>query len=167
MVVTPDDFQRHLNEIIEGLEGITAIAVDLLVTGAGNTHEEALADHDRNLIALLQRFSERNFKLNKDKFVFKQQKLKYCGHILTSEGILPDPAKVEAITQMPRPRSKTEVRRLLGMINYLGKFLPQLSDISEPLRNLTKEQNQYIWSKVHQDAFNKLTQLISELPPLR
>ena len=81
---------------------------------------------------------------------------------MTSEGILPDPAKVEAITQMPRPRSKTEVRRLLGMINYPGKFLPQLSDVSEPLRNLTKEQNQFIWSKVHQDAFNKLTQLISE-----
>ena len=71
MVVTPDDFQRHVNEIIEGLEGITAIADDLLVTGAENTHEEALADHDRNLIPLLQRFSERNFKLNKDKFVFK------------------------------------------------------------------------------------------------
>ena len=94
-----------------------------------------------------------------------KQKLKYCGHVLTSEGILPDPAKVEAITRMPRPRSKTEVRRLLGMINYLGKFLPQLSDVSEPLRNLTKEQNQFIWSKVHQDAFNKLTQLISEPPP--
>ena len=68
---------------------------------------------------------------------------------------------------MPIPRSKTEVRRLLGMINYLGKFLPQLSDVSEPLRNLTKEQNQFIWSKVHQDAFNKLTQLISEPPLLR
>ena len=105
------------------------------------SHEEALADHDRNLIALLQRFSERNFKLNKDKFVFKQQKLKYCGHVLTSEGILPDPAKVEAITQMPIPRSKTEVRRLLGMINYLGKFIPQLSDVSEPLTNLTRAQN--------------------------
>ena len=167
MVVTPDDFQRHVNEIIEGLEGITAIADDLLLTGAGNTHEEALADHDRNLIALLQRFSERNFKLNKDKFVFKQQKLKYCGHILTSEGILPDPAKVEAITQMPIPRSKTEVRRLLEMINHLDKCLPQLCDVSEPLRNLIKEQNQFIWSKVYQDAFNKLTQLISEPPLLR
>ena len=140
---------------------------DLLVTGVGNTHEEALADHDRNLIALLQRCRERNFKLNKDKFVFKPQKLKYCGRILTSEGFLPDTAKVEAISQMLRPCSKTEVRRLLGMINYLGKFLPQLSDVSEPLRNLTKEQNQFNWSKVHQDAFNKLTQLISEPPLLR
>ena len=126
-----------------------------------------MADHDRNLIALLQRCRERNFKLNKDKFVFKPQKLKYCGRILTSEGFLPDTAKVEAISQMLRPCSKTEVRRLLGMINYLGKFLPQLSDVSEPLRNLTKEQNQFIWSNVHQDAFNKLTQLISEPPLLR
>ena len=116
---------------------------------------------------MLQRCRERNFKLNKDKFVFKQQKLKYCSDILTSEGILPDPAKVEAITQMPRPRGKTEVRRPLGMINYLGIFLSQLSNVSEPLRNLTKEQNQFIWSKVHQDAFNKLTQLISEPPLLR
>ena len=88
-----------------------------------------------------------------------KQNSKYCGHIFTSEGILPDPAKVEAITQMPRPRSKTEGRRLLGMINYLGKFLPQLSDVSEPLTNLTKAQNQFIWSKVQQDAFNKLTRL--------
>ena len=53
------------------------------------------------------------------------------------------------------------------MINYLGKFLPQLSDVSEPLRNLTKEQNQFIWSKVHKDAFKKLTQLIPEPPLLR
>ena len=68
---------------------------------------------------------------------------------------------------MPIPRSKTEARRLLGMINYLGKFLPQLSDVSEPLRNLTKEQNQFIWSNFRQDAFNKLTQLISEPPLLR
>ena len=99
-----DKFRRSKRR--QGLEGLTALADDLLVTGAANTHEEALADHDRNLIALLQRFSERNFKLNKDKFVFKQQKLKYCGHILTSEGILPDPARAEAITQMPRPHSK-------------------------------------------------------------
>ena len=68
---------------------------------------------------------------------------------------------IECLYVTPRPRSKTEVRRLLGMVNYPGKFLPQLSDVSEPLRNLTKEQNHFIWSKVHQDAFNKLIQLIT------
>ena len=140
----PEEFQRHVNEIIEDLEGITAIADDILVTGVGERHDEALMDHDRNLTALLERCRARNFKLNKEKVLFKQNKLKYCGHILTSEGILPDPAKVEAITQMPRPHNKTDVRRLLGMINYLGKFLTQLSDVSEPLRNLTKAETQFM-----------------------
>ena len=72
----PEEFQRHVNEIIEGVDGEPAIADDLLVTGTGKTHEEALADHDRNLIGLLQKCREWNFKLNKDKPVFKQQKLK-------------------------------------------------------------------------------------------
>ena len=54
------------------------------------------------------------------------------------------------------------------MINYLGKFLPQLSDASELLRNLTKEQKQFIWSQVHDDSLKKnLTKMISEAPLLR
>ena len=51
----PEEFQRHVNEILKGLERVTAIADDQLVTGAENTHEEALVDLDRNLVALLQR----------------------------------------------------------------------------------------------------------------
>ena len=60
--------------------------------------------------------------------------------------MLPDPVKVEAITEMPRPREKAEVRRLPGMINYLGKFV------------LVK----FIWSKVHEDAFNKLKEMMNK-----
>ena len=86
--------------------------------------------------------------------MFKQERVKYNGHILTTEGMLSDSAEVEAITEMPRPRDKAEVKRLLGMINYLGKFLPQLSDISEPLRTLNKEDVKFIWSQAHEDTFN-------------
>jgi hypothetical protein len=68
--------------------------------------------------------------------------------------MLPDSSEVEAITEMPRPRDKADVKRLLGMINYLGKFLPQLSDISEPLRTLNKEDVKFIWSQAHEDTFN-------------
>ena len=68
---------------------------------------------------------------------------------------------------MPRPRDKAEVRRLLGMINYLGKFVPQLSNVSEQLRNLKKEGVKFIWSKVHEDAFNKLKEMISQPPVLQ
>jgi hypothetical protein len=54
--------------------------------------------------------------------MFKQERVKYNGHILTTEGMLPDPAKVEAITEMPRPRDKAEVKWLLGMIIILESF---------------------------------------------
>ena len=74
---------------------------------------------------------------------------------------------MEAITKMPRPRDKAEVRRFLGIINYMAKFLPKLSELSEPLRNLTKEETQFIWSDVQEDAFSKLKKMITEPPLLR
>ena len=74
---------------------------------------------------------------------------------------------MEAITKMPRPRDKAEVRRFLGMINYMAKFLPNLSELSEPLRNLTKEETQFIWSDVQKDAFSKLKKMLTEPPLLR
>ena len=115
----------------------------------------------------MQRCGERNFKLNPSKLRFKQQKVKYIGHIFTADGNLPDPDKVEAITKMPRPRDKAEVRRFLGMINCMAKFLPKLSELSEPLRNLTKEETQFVWSNVQENAFSKLKKMLTEPPLLR
>ena len=162
-----EQFQRLVYDVIGDLDGVETIADDLLVYGTRETYEEAIKDHDKHLISLLQRCRERNLKLNKKKLRFKQQSVKYNGHILTMEGMPPDPVKVEAITEMPRPRDKAEVRHLLGMINYLGKFVPQLSNVLEPLRNLTKEGVKLIWSKVHEDAFNKLKEMISQPPVLQ
>lgn len=163
----PEEFQRLVHDVIGDLDGVETIADDLLVYGSGDSYEEAVVNHDQHLISLLDRCRERNLKLNKSKLRFKQKSVKYNGHILTTEGMLPDPAKVEAITEMPRPRDKAEVRRLLGMVNYLGKFLQQLSDVSEPLRNLTKEGVKFIWSQVHEDTFNKLKRMISQPPVLQ
>ena len=163
----PEEFQRHVQNVIEGLNGVETIADDLLVYGIGTTCEEAVIDHDNSLIDLLQRCRERNFKLNPSELRFKQQKVKYNGHIFTADGIPPDPDKVEALTKMLRPRNKAEVRRFLGMINYMAKFLPKLSELSEPLRNLTKEETQFIWSDVQVNAFLKLKKMLTEPPLLR
>ena len=95
-----EQFQRLVYDVIGDLDGVETIADDLLVYGTGDTYEEAIKDHDKHLISLLQRCRERNLKLNK-KLRFKQKSVKYNGHILTTEGMLPDPVKVEAITEMP------------------------------------------------------------------
>ena len=139
----PEEFQRRTIEILEGLNGVYAIADDCLIVGSGETVEQANLDHDKNFIQFLERCRERHYKLNLDKLRFRMETVKYHGHILTSNGLLPDPEKVEAIQQMPRPRDKTETKRLLGMITYLSKFVPQLSEVSQPLRDLTRDFHSY------------------------
>ena len=70
--VAPEEFQRRIDENLEGLEGVKAIADDILVWGDGDTYKEAIADHDKRLIALLERCQQKNIKLNKEKFQLKK-----------------------------------------------------------------------------------------------
>ena len=80
----PEQFQRLVYDVIGDLDGVETITDDLLVYGIGDTYEEAIKDHDKHLISLLQRCREHNLKLNK-KLRFKQQSMNYNGHILTTE----------------------------------------------------------------------------------
>ena len=73
------------------------IADDILVYGEGDTEQEALENHNKNLEAVLSRCKEKNIKLNKEKAQICKKKLKYMGNILTAEGISADPAKTAAI----------------------------------------------------------------------
>ena len=93
----PEEFQRRLNEALEGLDGVRTIADDTIVFGVGDTDDEAVVDHDQKLLALLERCRRRHIKLNKDKMKFKLPQLSYVGHVISAEGLKPDPAKVEAI----------------------------------------------------------------------
>ena len=70
----------------------------------------------------------------------------FMGHLLTAQDLKPDPQKVEAILKLPTPKSKEDIERLNGMVNYLAKFLPRLSHIMEPLRRLTQTGVEWHWS---------------------
>ena len=98
---------------------------------------EATADHDMKLKALLERCRQRNGKLNKAKLKLTMKQVPFMGHLITVDGLKPDPAKVKAVQEMPKPSNKTELQRFIGFVNYLSKFLPQLSATCEPLRKLT------------------------------
>ncbi|XP_062499663.1 uncharacterized protein K02A2.6-like [Corticium candelabrum] len=161
------NFQRALDNAIHGLAGIYTIADDILVVGSGTTHDEARKDHDENLLRLLQRCRNQGIKLNKDKSYIATQKVAYMGHVLTSQGIKPDDDKIEAIVKMPPPQDVQGVRRLIGMTNYLLKFMPHLSDLLEPLRQLTKQHIQWEWTDVQETAFNDIKRTVTTTPVLR
>ena len=135
--------QRRIHESLQGLKGIEDIVHDILYVGEGDTYENAFKDHDRNLIALLERCREKNIKLNPKKLQLRKQEVPYIGHVLTPDGLKPDPSKVKAIVTMPTPSDKKAMQRVLGMITYLAKFLPNLSDVTEPLRRLLDKDVQW------------------------
>ena len=141
----PEVFQKKMHELIEGLHGIEVVADDFVVVGYGNTVDEANVDHDKRLHSFLQRCEERGVKLNVDKFKLRQEEVRFIGHVATSDGLGIDPTKVKAIVDMPNPTDVPGVQRLLGLAQYLAKFLPHLSDITKPLRDLTRNDTEWVW----------------------
>nr|XP_058968946.1 uncharacterized protein LOC131795390 [Pocillopora verrucosa] len=111
----PEVWQRRMREHIEGLKGVEVIADDFVIVGYGNTPAGWQSDHDQNVRAFLNRCRERNLKLNEKKAWLRQQEVPFIGHVLTPEGLKPDPCKVEAIVQMPDPTDVHSLRRFLGM----------------------------------------------------
>ena len=87
--------------------------------------------------------------------------------MVTSEGLQVDPYKVKAIVEMPPPTDVAGVQRLLGLAQYLSKFLPHLSDLTKPLRELTRQDSQWTWDCSQKTAFEKLKEAVSNTPILR
>ena len=138
----PEEFQRRLDQALAGLNGCKAIADDILVFGCGANDEEAVRDHDEKRIALLQRCRDKGVKLNRGKLQLRLKEVAYMGHVLSVDGLQPDPEKVKAIKEMPTPTDKQSIQRLLGMTNYLQKFDPRLSEIRTSLHKFTKNDNE-------------------------
>ena len=90
-------------------------------------------EHDKRLRKVFLKVGESGLKLNKTKCQIRKQSIVFLGHIISPEGIKIDPSKTEAITKMPLPRSVNELQRFLGMVNYLGKFIPNLAEHTTPL----------------------------------
>ena len=120
IATAPEEYQRRQHEVLEGLPGIYVIADDTLITGQGESKEEELKDHDRNLVALLERPREVNLKLNPKKLKLRLSEDPFIGHLLTSTGVKPDPEKVCAVQEMPVPDEKTSVEKVEAVQQFLG-----------------------------------------------
>ena len=163
----PEEFECKLHEHLSDLQGVEILRDDILVIGSGDTLEEATADHDENLLKLLKRAREVNLKFNGKKLNLRKPEVKYMGHLLSSEGLKPDPDKVSAVSEMPKPTTKQEALSLLGFVNYLAKFLPRLSEIAQPIRQLTSKDAKFIWSKPHDQSFEQIRNLVTRHPVLK
>ena len=157
----PRLFQQKLDQNLEGLPVVHRIFDVLLITGKGPTPLATTQDHDRNLRSLLERCQERNIKLNREKFMFKCSQVPFIGHLLTNEGLKPDPPKVEAICNMPKPEDVQAVQRFVNRVKYLSRFLEDLSDMFERLPRLTHKGAPWEWCQEQEEAFTKIKKAVS------
>ncbi|XP_055525274.1 uncharacterized protein K02A2.6-like isoform X2 [Wyeomyia smithii] len=146
----PELFQKIMEQILSGCDGCVVFIDDVLVFGADQ------AEHDLRLKMVRQRLQEWNVVLNEGKCVYGVPEMKFLGHVLSADGIKPDTDKLEAIRCFREPKSGEELRSFIGLVNYLGKFIPDLATITFPLRQLTNKKQPFIWGREQQEAFVKL-----------
>ncbi|MCG7877651.1 MAG: RNase H-like domain-containing protein, partial [Candidatus Thiodiazotropha endolucinida] len=154
-------YQRAVSNIIEGIEGCSAIVDDILIWG------KDMKEHDLRLKSVLDRLRENNVKLNPRKCEFRKESVTYVGHVLTGKGCKPDPEKCRAVKEMKRPENVKELQTFMGFIQYLAKFIENLSEISAPLRTLLEKDVQWHWDHEQQLAFDTLKEKVSQAPVLR
>ncbi|MCG8048271.1 MAG: RNase H-like domain-containing protein [Candidatus Thiodiazotropha endolucinida] len=155
-----DIYNQKVDEIFEGLQGVTSICDDILVFGRSR------AEHDRNLEKVLQKSRENGLRFNPEKCQIGLTEVKYFGHVISTSGLRPDPEKVSAILNMPNPTNRSELETLLGMITYLTKFQKNLSDITNPMRELLRSDVDWCWESAQSEAFEQVKTALTQTPVL-
>ncbi|XP_064469988.1 uncharacterized protein K02A2.6-like [Ornithodoros turicata] len=156
----PAIFQRIMDNMLKDLDGVIVYLDDILVMGRSEQ------EHIRNLERVLQRLMERGVRIKRGKCEFLKTELQYLGHVINAEGVKPSKEKVEAVLRAPAPTDKQQLRSLLGVINFYGKFLPDLSSVLYPLHRLLKLKVAWSWNQQCQMAFNRVKELLASPPVL-
>lgn len=156
----PEHFSRKMMQVLEGCEGVICQMDDILVYGSGQE------EHDTRLSIVLSKLHKAGFTLNKKKCEFSVKRIKFLGHEISNEGIRADEDKLKAIKDLNNPADITELRRFFGMVNQVAKFVPGLAELSQPLRELLKKDNEFLWTSIHTTAFNKIKSMLTETPVL-
>ena len=144
-----DKFQAAMVSAFGSIEGVEVVVDDLLIHGA------TLKEHNERLKKVLERCQEINLKLNKSKCQIGQKEVNYVGHKLTGEGLKPTDERIRAITNMQPPTDVKELETVLGMVAYVAKFIPNLSELTAPLRELKKKEV-WTWTEEQQEAYDTI-----------
>ena len=154
LVCAQDIFQRKVDETFSGLAGVAGIADDIIVYGRDRTN------HDKNLDSVMQRARQTGLKFNQGKCQIGCKSIPFFGHVISVDGLQPDPKKIEAIVSMDPSSNVDDLRSFLGMVQFLSRFIPGLATLAANLWALTKTTSEFVWSPEHQIAVDKIKKAI-------
>ena len=129
-----------------------------------NKDNDAFSLHLQQMECFLKRILETGITIKLKKCKFAHREIKFCGKIVGSGGKKPDPGKVAAIKDLRPARTKTEVRRLLGLFGFFRDHIPKYAKLAKPLTDLTSKHvpNVIPWDECHTAALNQLKQALCD-----
>ena len=122
--------------------------------------------HLQHISEVFQRLREAGLRLSPSKCFFAQRQIRYLGHILSKEGVLPDSSKFDRVRNLPVPRNETDVKSVLGLFNFYKKFVQGYSKICAPLFGLLQKDKPFLWNESCQNAFDTLKNALINAPVL-
>lgn len=160
---SPSTFQRVMDNVLRGLQNVICLVYldDIIVFST------SLQEHIINLEKVFQRLRESNFKIQMDKSEFLKLETAYLGHVITREGIKPNPDKITSIQNYPIPQTTKQIKQFLGLIGYYRKFVPDFAKITKPLTLCLKKGRKITLDSDYIDCFEKCKTLLTNDPILQ
>ena len=160
--LSSDVYQYKVDGHLEHIENCVAITDDIITFG----FNPDVSDQDATVRQIMNKAKQVGMKFNPAKGQFKHEEVKFFGMVLNRQGIVPNPAKIEALLKLPEPKTEVLLQSFLGMINYLSRFEPKIADLTHRLRSLLKKSNEFIWTNVHSEDFRRLIEIMCNSPKL-
>lgn len=159
---SPAAFQRLMNTVLAGIIGIKCLVYldDIIIYGKN------LEDHNNKLCDVFARLEQNNLKIQPSKCEFLKHECMYLGHVITKNGIKPDPNKIKSVIEYPVPKTQKHIKSFLGLSGYYRKFIKSYSSIATPLTKLLKKNTPFNWDENCQEAFEKLKSALCSEPVL-
>lgn len=156
-------WQRTADVVLAGLLGkLCHVYLDDIII-----FSDSFEDHLRHIENVLVRLKEAGLKLKPSKCQFLKPEVKYLGHIISPNGVRPDPEKVWCVREFPRPRNVKEIRQFLGLVGYYRRHIANFAALARPLTRLTSKSTRFGWNAAAEEAFLTLKQRLVQAPVLR
>ena len=156
-IVAQDVFQRKLDGIFLSIPGVTGIADDMIIYGRNDM------EHNKHLVNFLEVCRKNTLTLNPDKMQFTLPQVSFFGHQWSARGLSPDLKKIEAVKRMELPQDVETMRSFLGLVNYLNRFSPRLSELNDLLRQICRKNEEFELNQAVHIAFSRTKEDISKI----
>ena len=160
LVSSGDVYNQRGDEALGDIPRTCKVVDDVIIWDA------SYDEHLRHVWDVIKRCDDNGITLNPKKCAFAAESINFCGYTIGTSGYTPDAKKTAALSKFPRPECLTDLRSFLGLVHQMGSFSPEVAGAAEPLRQLLRPKNAWLWTEEHTKAFNEVKTALLKPPVL-